>query len=45
MTYRLDSDVNFDYGKVIDKETNEIVAPNLKPKWKEVEKDFYGKKI
>jgi uncharacterized FlaG/YvyC family protein len=45
MTYRLDSDINWDYGKVIDKRTNEIIAPSQIPKWKKVEEDFYGRII
>jgi alpha-1,3-fucosyltransferase len=43
LNYRLDSDIEWDYGKVIDIETNEIIAPSKNPKWKEPEKDFFGK--
>jgi hypothetical protein len=43
MTYRLDSDISWDYGKVLDKETNEIFAPSPNPKWKKVEENFYGR--
>lgn len=43
MTYRLDSDIQFDYGKIVDLETNEIVAPSSSPAWRETDEDFYGK--
>jgi alpha-1,3-fucosyltransferase len=42
MTYRLDSDIEFDYGKVIDMKTNQIVAPAVNPKWKTPDNNFYG---
>lgn len=42
MTYRLDSDILWSYGKIIDKQTNEIVAPSYDPKWKKVEDKFFG---
>lgn len=43
MTYRLDSDIEFDYGKVIDIKTNEIIAPAVNPKWRTPDENFYGK--
>lgn len=45
MTYRLDSDIEFDYGKVIDIKTNEIIAPAVNPKWKTPDENFYGKNL
>lgn len=45
MTYRMDSDIKWDYGKVYDKETNEFVAPFASPKWREIDNDFFGRKI
>ncbi|XP_068158833.1 alpha-(1,3)-fucosyltransferase C [Drosophila tropicalis] len=34
MTYRLDSDIVWPYGYLIDKETQAIVAPNRQPNWR-----------
>lgn len=45
VTYRHDSDITWDYGKIVDKETNEIVAPSLSPKWKEIDEDFYDEEM
>ncbi|XP_070495208.1 alpha-(1,3)-fucosyltransferase C-like [Chironomus tepperi] len=45
MTYRLDSDIRFDYGKVIDIKTNEIIAPAVNPKWKTPDDNFYDDRI
>jgi hypothetical protein len=42
MTYRLDSDIEFDYGKVIDVKTDEVIAPAVNPKWKVPDEDFSG---
>lgn len=38
----MESDIRWDYGKVIEKKNNKIVAPSLEPEWKKIEDDFYG---
>jgi alpha-1,3-fucosyltransferase len=45
MTYRLDSDVVWDYGKIVSAETNEVIAPSKNPDWKSPDDSFFGKKI
>jgi len=42
MTYRMDSDVEWDYGKIVKAETNEVIAPSKKPDWKTPEDSFFG---
>lgn len=39
----MDSDIKWDYGKFVDSETNEIIAPSPAPNWREPEEDFFGK--
>lgn len=34
MTYRLDSDIRFPYGEVVDKVTRVVVAPNYEVDWR-----------
>lgn len=43
MTYRMDSDVEWDYGKIVSAETNEVIAPSKTPNWKSPEDSFFGK--
>jgi hypothetical protein len=43
MTHRLDSDIPWPYGEVIDKEIGEVIAPGLNVKWKEPDDGFKGK--
>jgi hypothetical protein len=38
----MNSDVPWYYGLVMDKYTNEIVAPSDNPKWKRPTEDFFG---
>lgn len=45
MTYRRDSDIEMDYGKVLDLETHEVIAPSSHPKWKQPTEDFYGSEV
>lgn len=40
----MDSDIQWSYGKIIDKVTKKIFAPSYDPQWKEVDEQFYGKK-
>jgi hypothetical protein len=42
MTYKLDSDISWYYGKVIDRLTGEVVAPAVNVKWKDPVEDFLG---
>lgn len=42
MTYRLDSDVHWTYGRIIDKSTGATIAPAIRPPWKAPDDDFYG---
>jgi hypothetical protein len=42
MTYRVDSDILFPYGEVMDKETKHFMAPAINIKWKQAEEDFTG---
>jgi hypothetical protein len=44
LTYRLDSDILWSYGRIIDKAKNEIYAPSYDPQWKEVDENYYGSK-
>ncbi|KAL7039315.1 hypothetical protein ACKWTF_009862 [Chironomus riparius] len=41
MTYRMDSDVEWDYGKIVSAETNEVIAPSKSPYWKSPEDNFF----
>lgn len=44
MTYRLDSDIQMRYGIVVDKLTDQIIAPNVEPKWREENENvIFGK--
>lgn len=43
MTYRFDSDIRWDYGKIFDIKTHNAIAPSENPKWLEPDDDFYGK--
>lgn len=42
MSYRLDADILFPYGEVIDKVTGHIIAPALNIQWRQPEDDFKG---
>lgn len=42
MTYRFDSDIQWHYGSIYNKQTNQYVAPSKNPKWREPEKEFFG---
>jgi hypothetical protein len=42
MTYRIDSDLPWFYGKVIDLKTNQIIAPARNIKWRQPDEDFEG---
>lgn len=42
MSYRLDSDIAWNYGSVIDLETGREIAPALDVHWKEPEPNFEG---
>jgi len=33
MTYRMDSDIKWDYGRVLKTETEEVIAPSKNPQW------------
>lgn len=43
MTYRIDSDIFWSYGKVFDINTNEVVGPGPNPAWKTFDVNFFGK--
>lgn len=45
MTYRLDSDILWPYKYIIDKETEERIAPALKPQWRKPTTDFNDTEI
>ena len=42
MTYRMDSDVEWDYGKILKKDTNDVIAPSRNPKWMTPDDKFFG---
>lgn len=42
MTYRLDSDIKWAYGGIIDKSTGATIAPAMHPPWRQPDNDFYG---
>jgi alpha-1,3-fucosyltransferase len=44
MTNRLDSDILFPYGEVLDIDTDEVIAPGYNIKWRQPEDDFTGTK-
>lgn len=37
MTYRLDSDILWSYGKIVDKRTNKVLAPDHNVEWRNPE--------
>lgn len=41
MTYRMDSDITWDYGRFISIETQEIIAPSKNPQWIEPDDQFF----
>ena len=43
MTYRLDSDILWNYKSVMDIKTGQIVAPSKNVTWKKPDDKFYGK--
>lgn len=45
MSYRLDSDISWNYGHTVDIETGNKIAPALDVHWREPDDDFNGKKI
>lgn len=45
VTYRLNSDIQWSYRKILDKETQELVAPDYEPIWMEVDNDFYDENL
>lgn len=42
MTYRLDSDILWTYGSILDLETKKVIAPATNIKWKEPDAAFFG---
>jgi hypothetical protein len=42
MSYKLDSDIRWYYGKVIDRFSGEIVGPATNVNWKDPKKDIIG---
>ena len=44
MSYRLDADILFPYGEVLDQETENVLAPAKNIQWKQPENDYKGKK-
>jgi alpha-1,3-fucosyltransferase len=42
MTYRVDSDILFPYGEVLDATTRQVIAPAMNIKWKKPEENFTG---
>uniref|UniRef100_U5EV02 Fucosyltransferase n=1 Tax=Corethrella appendiculata TaxID=1370023 RepID=U5EV02_9DIPT len=46
MTYRMDSDVLWNYGDIVDLHTNQVVAPAHNPNWREIDfKNLQDKKM
>jgi alpha-1,3-fucosyltransferase len=43
MTYRLDSDIFYAYGRVVDLRTRSVVAPKLDVPWRQPPKDYKGR--
>lgn len=43
MTYRMDSDVYYSYGKLFDVVTNTTTGPGPNPKWRPRDENFFGK--
>lgn len=43
MTYRMDSDIFYSYGRYFDLVTNKTITPNPNIVWKPREEDFYGR--
>jgi alpha-1,3-fucosyltransferase len=41
MTYRMDSDIKWDYGRVIAIETKEVIAPSINPQWIQPDDQFF----
>jgi alpha-1,3-fucosyltransferase len=42
MTYRVDSDILFPYGEVLDRTTKHVIAPAMSIKWRKPEDNFTG---
>lgn len=42
MTYKLHSDIVWNYGEVIDKVTGAVIAPNVNIQWREIDENFEG---
>ncbi|KAG5669979.1 hypothetical protein PVAND_000268 [Polypedilum vanderplanki] len=45
MHYRLDSDIEFDYGKVVAINSVKAIAPSKNPNWMKVDEDFYDEEF
>jgi alpha-1,3-fucosyltransferase len=43
MNHRLDSDISWPYGEVIDLETGKVIAPGFDVSWKKPDNNFKGK--
>lgn len=43
MTFRMESDIFYSYGRYFDLITNETVTPSKNKVWKPRDEDFYGK--
>jgi alpha-1,3-fucosyltransferase len=43
MTYRLNSDIFYGYGRVVDLKTDAVVAPKLEVTWRQPPEDFKGR--
>jgi len=42
MTYRMDSDVEWDYGKIVKSDTNDVIAPSRNPNWMTPDDKLFG---
>ena len=39
----MDSDVEWDYGKIVKSDSKEVIAPSKNPNWKSPDDKFFGK--
>lgn len=42
MTYRLDSDIKWFYGRTVDILSGAVIAPSVNVQWRKPDNDFYG---
>jgi hypothetical protein len=42
MSYRIDADIQFPYGRIIDLSSREQISPNINIKWEEPDDNFQG---